>query len=135
MIQHISRVSAVGDEIERIAKLRVFAAAQHYRSSMLETLGGARSGREYRVRGTRRTYTASAPGEAPASMLGDLRRSVRVSQPETTLDGVRCAVGSDLDKALMLEKGTSRMAARPAWEPTMRREAGNIAAILEARWD
>lgn len=49
---------------------------------------GGRTGREYAVPGTNRTYTASAPGEAPAVMLSNYMNSithnVRVSPNEIT---------------------------------------------------
>lgn len=75
-------------------------------------LTGRRSGRIYRVPATRRTYTASAPYEPPAVRLGALRQSY-----DWDIDGhgVRAVaiVGTRLRYALMLEKGTSRMAPRP----------------------
>ena len=134
MIQFTSNLAAVSADLERVAKLRLFAAAQHYRTAMLTTLSGSRGGKQYPVPGTRRTYTASAPGEAPAVLFGDLRRSVRVGSPEVTPNGIKISVGSDLQKAAWLEFGTSEMRPRPAWKPTMQAEQSALKAIVEARW-
>lgn len=87
----------------------VEAGANAWRSALLQTLKGSRSGRIYRVPGTQRTYQASAPGEAPASVTGDLRTSYEV----VVVSDSEAQLGSILDKALWLEEGTTRMAARP----------------------
>lgn len=54
--------------------LRGTRAVNEIRNAELEVLSGQRSGKVYRKRHTKHaTYTASAPGEAPARRSGNLR--------------------------------------------------------------
>lgn len=55
-----------------------------------------------------RVYTASAPGESPASRLGDLRTSYRYRVKSNYAE-----VGTPLKYGLTLEKGSRKMAPRP----------------------
>jgi hypothetical protein len=111
----------------------MFAATEHMKGKLYETLSGNRSGRTYRVPGTRKTYTASAPGEAPASRLGDLRRSIdtRIEQGETRIEGF---VGTDLEYGLFLERGTLHIKPRPWLGPTFQKEAEAVKRILSEPW-
>lgn len=59
--------------INRKAVSRAKLAVQAIRSAELNVLKGQRSGRVYRVPGTKSSYRASAPGEAPARRTGNLR--------------------------------------------------------------
>jgi HK97 gp10 family phage protein len=81
-------------------------------------LSGSRSGKTYKVPGTKRTYQASAPFEAPASRLGHLRNSYqyKVLGNGQTMKGY---VGSDIDYAHYLEYGTFKMQPRPHLIPAM----------------
>lgn len=54
------------------------AVALDVRNEAIASMRGPKSGREYRVPGTQKTYTASAPGEAPAIQFGTLRSSIIV---------------------------------------------------------
>lgn len=96
-----------GDSFERMIK-----AVNIARNETLKTLSGNRSGRTYKVPGTSRTYTASAPGEAPAQATGELRQSVKAA---VDIEGSNIIgrVGTDLEYAPCLEYGTENMAARP----------------------
>jgi hypothetical protein len=111
----------------------MFAATQHVQGKLAETLSGNRSGRTYRVPGTGVTYTASAPGEAPASRLGDLRRSIdtRIEQGETRIEGF---VGTDLEYGLFLERGTLHIQPRPWLGPTFQKESEAVKRILSEPW-
>ncbi len=74
---------------------------------------GPASGMTYEKYNPRRTHTASAPGQAPATDTGRLASSVDFKR-----DGPMIAtVGSTVAYAAMLEFGTSRIAPRPAWVP------------------
>ena len=76
---------------------------------------GPASGRVYEKYAPRRTHTASAPGQAPATDTGRLASSVNYKK-----DGSMSAtVGSELVYAAMLEFGTSRIDPRPAWVPAV----------------
>lgn len=97
-------------------------------------LSGSRSGRKYRIPGTRRYYHASRPGEPPASRTGTLRSGYRFRVvdrgPWSTGE-----VGSPENYALWLEKGTSKMAKRPHVEPAFDKREADIKKELSRRWD
>lgn len=97
-------------------------------------------------------YIASAPGEAPARLFGDLARSVRAISVDTPT-GPEGWVGSDMDKAPWLEFGTGRagaaagqtdlpegyvhggspgMAPRPSLRPALDRTRPKVQAILSS---
>lgn len=84
------------------------------RAKTLASTPGA--GRTY-TRG-RVTHRASAPGDPPAVDTGQLRASI-THQLGTDSAGLFALVGSNLRKALWLELGTSRMAARPFLRPAL----------------
>lgn len=75
---------------------------------------GRRSGRVYKVPGG--THQASAPGEYPKTLTGQLVASLfkRIS----TTTALTAEVGTGLDYGKFLEFGTSRMAARPWLRPS-----------------
>lgn len=91
-------------------------------------LRGTKSGRRYRVPGTSRFYTASAPGQAPAPRTGDLANSIYTRVPADYI----AQVGSEL-KYSKIEFGYGRAAPRPYLRPandmTMRDRRRLIAAI------
>lgn len=108
-------VDHIKDQMER----RSYSAANELRNAALLVLRGQRSGRVYNVPGTRRKYTASAPGEPPAVRTGMFRLSWQptaqvvfgsyVSRIESDIR--TSSGGHTLGK--ILEEGTSRMAPRP----------------------
>jgi hypothetical protein len=129
-----SNLNAVNAMIDRESRVRINDAQDALRNAWLNRLSGERSGRTYKIPGTNRTYVASAPGEAPASRLGDLRRSVDKS-PVERIDGEYAgSVGSPLDKSVMLELGTRRMGARPSLQPAIEDAREEIHKILSERW-
>lgn len=82
----MSSVSISGPSLEEIVKElnedvkhqlegRTYRASNELRNSALLVLRGQRGGRRYRVPGTKRYYTASAPGEPPAVRTGNFRIS------------------------------------------------------------
>lgn len=119
--------------IEDTAAKRMAEATQAVRTTVLETLSGSRSGRTYRVPGTKRTYTASAPGEPPAQRLGELRGSI-----EATVRGERGKVignvGTRKKYGRPLEFGTKKMKARPWLRVSFEKSLGKIKGILGRRW-
>jgi len=74
---------------------------------------GPASGVTYEKYNPRRTHTASAPGEAPATDTGRLASSVNYKREGP----MSATVGSQVAYAAMLEFGTSRIDPRPAWVP------------------
>lgn len=118
--------------LDNIAGQRMTEACIHVQNKTKEKLSGKRTGRVYRVPGTNRTYTASAPGEPPAVMTGQLRTSIKyriVGDMKVTGE-----VGSELKKAVELEFGTERIKPRPFLRPTFQEELPKIKNILSRRW-
>ena len=74
---------------------------------------GPATGITYEKYNPRRTHTASAPGEAPATDTGRLASSVNYKREGP----MSATVGSNIVYAAMLEFGTSRIAPRPASVP------------------
>lgn len=113
---------------------RMTEACIYIQGKVKEKLSGPRTGRVYKVPGTlHKTYTASAPGEPPAVMLGQLRQSIKFAI-DATIKGIVGLVGSDLKKAPMLEYGTSRIKPRPFLRPTFQENIDSIKAILSRKW-
>lgn len=143
-------------ELKRGLQANLKAAAVIWHAGVIKSLRGGGSGRTYIVPGTGGTrkenvtvnvkhsrykissYTraqkkrygvnhkASAPGEAPATMLGDLRTSYKFIVKDDY-----AMVGSPLDYALSLEKGTSKMAPRPHLKPALIDNRARVRAALE----
>jgi len=118
-------VQAEMRNIEQQLITACYQGANDMRNQALRVLRGPRNGRIYRVPNTRRYYTASAAGEAPAARTGVFRNSWRPTvyvTPQGTEftavakieSDVRTANGQNL--AELLENGTSRMAPRPYQE-------------------
>lgn len=105
-------------------------AIRIWQRAMLQQLSGQRTGRVYRVPGTRATYTASSERESPAVRTGALRRSYYT---EVNRNRYEAFLGSELDYSLFLEIGTSRMAPRKALEPAFERVRAQIRAALARR--
>lgn len=111
------------DGILGLVKETAEAVAQEYRDTVR---GGGRSGRVYGG------HQASAPGEPPATLTGELADSV-----ETDFSGKGIGVVRVKHPASrILEFGGKRFAARPAMRPIMERRAQEYeqkaAAIIQA---
>ena len=119
--------------IEDAASKLMAEAVNEVRNTTLETLSGNRSGRTYYVPSTRRTYTASSPGEAPAQATGELRQSVKTSVEGEgrTVVGI---VGSDSKHAAPLEFGTRNMAPRPWLRISFEKSLDKVKSILTRKW-
>ena len=109
-------------------KGRMIEACNEVRNTTLETLSGTRSGRTYCVPGTKRLYTASAPGEAPAIATGELRQHVKWELEQGGKVGL---VGTDLEKGLHLEYGTSKMQARPWLRKSFEKSENKVKDIFQ----
>lgn len=118
-------VQAAGEQIcesiKQQMQSRAVRVANEMRNAELKVIRGQGGGRRYRVPGTGRYYTASAPGDVPAVRTGAFRTSwqpqaamtgnVAISRLETEL-----TVGKGYNLGKILEDGTSRMAPRPHQE-------------------
>lgn len=132
-IKFTRNLEQVVKKIDDMAAQRMAEACLHVQNKTKEKLSGSRTGRTYLVPGTNRTYTASAPGEPPAVMTGQLRTSIqfRVKEGGRTVSG---EVGSELKKAVELEFGTKKIKPRPFLRPTFQEELPEIKNILSRRW-
>lgn len=119
--------------INQAASKKMLAAVNEVRSTVLETLSGTRTGRTYKVPGTNRTYTASAPGEAPAQATAELRQSIGTSI-ESEPGGSVGKVGTNKIQGKMMEFGTRNVAPRPWLRKSFEKAEGKVRAILGGRW-
>lgn len=71
----------------------------------------------------------SAPGDPPGVVSGKLRRSM-THEVEKTPRRITGRVGTNIEYAIPLEFGTSRMAARPFVRPNFEKNKKPIANIL-----
>lgn len=136
MAMKVSYKLTINKETERrlgnVAKDRMHEAVNELRNVTLETLSGSRSGRAAYVPGTKKIYTASAPGEAPAQATGRLRQSIKgLVKGGKRIIGV---VGTDIDYGPMLEYGTRNMAARPWLSVATEKATGKIRQIFRRKW-
>ncbi len=129
-------VAKVVENITHEVKSRAYRASTALRDSALDVLSNKRkrSGKVYRKPFTKKaTYTASAPGEAPALRSGSLRMSWR---QRTASEGagkdltVRPAITTDVKYAPWLDEGTPKMAPRPFKEPIIEHAMPNIRRIF-----
>ncbi|MCU5070091.1 HK97-gp10 family putative phage morphogenesis protein [Bacillus pacificus] len=120
-IEFSSNMEQVKTQINNLCVERVTGATIHLQNQVKKNLTGSRSGKQYKIPHTSRKYTASKPGEAPAVRTGDLLNSIKYNIKRSQSE-VLGAVGSDLQKAIWLENGTSHMEARPFLLKTFERE-------------
>jgi hypothetical protein len=155
----------IARQLDTRRKERLLRATMSWHEGVVEELSGQRAGRLYKIPGTgqvkevvlivntkhprykvkqyarmgrslegAKLYHASKPGEAPAVRLGQLRQTYRfrVTGPNYMERG---EVGSPLERSVWLEKGTSRMAARPHLEPAYYKKRKEILKHLGKRLD
>ena len=121
--------------IDASAKKAMTKACYAARSQILKNLSGTRTGIVYKVPGTNREYTASAPGEYPAIRLGDLRQ--RVTLALATEGGALVGiVGTPLLYGAYLEdpKKTRGRDAREWLGPSLVQARSAIMAALGDPW-
>lgn len=111
---------------------RAYRGANEMRNAALDVLAGQGSGRTYRVPGTSRYYTASAPGEVPAKRTGAFRLSWK---PRSFGGGTTFTsrIETDIKYADWLENGTpgGQMAPRPHHEKIQKRALPKVVRIYD----
>lgn len=120
-------------KMEDTAMQRMLEVTNEVRNTTLETLSGDRSGRTYNVPGTKRTYTASAPGEPPAVATAQLRESVR-TEVSVEAGKITGRVGTELEKGRHLEFGTRYMKPRPWLRISFFKALDEVKSILSRKW-
>ena len=113
-----ANIKELVDDVNRQVISRGVRAVNAMRNAELEVLKGQRSGRSYRKPHTKNaTYTASAPGEAPARRTGNLRLHWNGQVKSENSPGGGVTVIAELESresyASRLENGTRKMAPRP----------------------
>jgi HK97 gp10 family phage protein len=91
------------DDANKITEEAADKMAKEMKNSILS---GAKSGRQYYVNGAR--HTASAPGQSPANVTGELVRSIKVTKERN-----KSTINITKNYAIFLEFGTSKMRPRP----------------------
>ncbi len=126
------------NKIDSAACDRMSSAVNEVRNVTLETLSGQRTGQVYRLPGSGSFYTASAPGEAPATRLGDLKKSIHavVEDEDGSVVGyVGIPKGEKADEyGPALEYGTSKIAARPWLRPSFEKSEEKVQQIFGEDW-
>lgn len=129
-VKFINKTNQVAAKIDAGLARNLQNATIFLANEVKKTLSGQRSGKTYRVPGTKRKwYTASAPGEPPAVRTGRLRSSIKhklIRRPFAH-EGV---VGTDVEYSTHLEYGTHKMAARPFLVPTFEKNRENVKRML-----
>lgn len=118
-----SGLNLVKRAIEEKAHEKREEVAELLKDNVQRSLEGSRHGRRYRIPGTDRVYTASAPGEYPAEMTGNLKASIQAK----ALD-VAAVVGTNWNLAAAVEE------ARPFLEPVARESEAEIVRRLQGPW-
>lgn len=132
----------MNDSIKMQMMSRGVRAANELRNAELTVVRGQGHGRQYRVPGTKRFYTASAPGEVPAVRTGAFRLSWEPTSYASMLGDADLTVKSEIKSYLrtnggkyllgdILENGTpgGRMAPRPHHDKILKEAEPNIFRI------
>ncbi len=134
-VRVVSNRAVVVNAVNQAMRRKVMAMGVEARRTIVnEVLVGERTGRWYRKPKGKGMYRASAPGEAPASRTGDLRRSYKVGKLEVEAGRVQVKVGTALEYAEYLEHGTNHMHSRPHLEPALRLAEPRLRQILAGDW-
>jgi len=128
-----SNIPELMKKIDSTAKGRMLEAVMEVRNKTLVKLSGRRSGRTYYVPGTRRTYTASSPGEPPAVATAELRQSIAGTVEKEGKQYVG-RVGTDKIQGKMMEFGTRHVAPRPWLKKSFEESEAKVKAIFMRLW-
>jgi hypothetical protein len=132
------------------AEKAMWEGGARFQAELKTQLSGARSGKTYKVSKTGAPHTASAEGESPAVLTGNLRNSMGFSRPKWKALTLEMEVGSGLGVgaggkinpayAMRLEWGGVSshpwpvyIAPRPYMEPTAQRMEPLLQSLFEAR--
>lgn len=119
----------VAQGIKEIVVERGYRIAKLVRNHILKEMTKGHTGKRYRVPGTKRHYTASAPGEYPAIATGQLRASIQMAV-EITHNGIYAVVGSNVVHGEILEAGL-----RPWLERAFLEKENQIKRMLIQPWN
>ena len=114
-------------DLEQPFREVIAGGAQLIRGEAIKSIQtGPKTGRIYEKYNPRRTHSASAPGQAPASDTGNLVRNIAVKMESRD----QVAVVSSAPYSQFLEFGTSKMLPRPFLFPATQRSKKKIAMAI-----
>ena len=135
------KVKQITDRVDFLFRSRGIRATNELMNAKNLVLRGRRNGKRYRVPGTKRYYTASAPSEPPAVRTGRYRMSwTEKSYSDSSAVGslvhitIESRVKTDNEKYLLgaiLENGSSKTAPRPHFELIINRAKPKIQKIFK----
>jgi phage gpG-like protein len=125
----LSKLQALGAVSKQVIEETIFDLATETQALAIQGINRGGSGQTYEKYNPRRTHTASAPGQYPATDTGRLASSVRVDVQGPTA----YVVGTNVAYGPMLEFGTVKMAARPWLFPSFERAKVGIERELRAK--
>lgn len=132
---YISKFKEAREAIAKQAAARAVYVGQAARDAIVKGMQEPKTGRLYRVPGTRVMYRASAPGEYPAIRTGALRASIKsVFKWDKTNQMFSAFVGTHLLYGMFLELGTRTMARRPWLSRGLRDARAKIMKIIQTPW-
>ena len=128
----VSRVDRAMKTIDLASKAKLMEAGFHMRNELVKKVQPPppRTGIHYKGQRQR----SSAPGEPPAKQEGDLQRSILPPRYKTGAQGGEVHVGSISKVGVFLERGTSKMKARPWFKTTWEQEKSEVKRILGGKW-
>ena len=133
----MANLKRMGADVGEDARVALEKVGQHLENKIeikLSHRGGPRTGRVYKTgkKGTRyEEHQASAPGEPPAKLSGLLMGSITHRAERTGKTRAEGAVGTNVEYAEDLERGTSKVAPRPFMLPTITEEAKAVSRIIK----
>lgn len=109
-------------------------ACRLLRADIVQSISYKGTGRTYEKYRPRRTHTASAPNEPPATDTGELKRGIGFTIKKVGTEGALGKVFSSAQHSQALEFGTKAMlalgGARPFMQPALERNRRKIFAIF-----
>ena len=126
----------MGADVGEDARVALEKVGQHLENKIELTLShrwGPRTGRIYDTGKEGKRYQdhqASAPGEPPAKLSGELMGSITHKAEKVGKTRAEGEVGTNVEYAEDLERGRGDMAPRPFMFPTVVQEAENVSKIL-----
>ena len=109
-------------------------ACRLLRADIVQSISYKGTGRTYEKYRPRRTHTASAPNEPPATDTGELKRGIGFTIKKVGTEGALGKVFSSAQHSAALEFGTKAMlalgGARPFMQPALERTRRKIFAIF-----
>jgi len=127
VIEDFNHWAQYADNMGRVADRAVKTTIKRIEARAKASLGGPRSGREYRRgKGGTIIHKASAPGEAPATDTGNLANSIGSRMTGRAVGEVTV----NAEYAAALELGSAHIAPRPFFAPAVKAEWPNFVAAL-----